>query len=123
MAEVSGASVDAIGARQAALAARHDGVAEADRALAEALDAAHAATAAGLARLDAIGREIDDAVEHQVDLAADTASGASEFQRFLIAKQREIIAVIAGARDDDDAKAALLRSLLHQYDAPNRPAH
>ena len=36
--------------------------------------------------------------------------GAREFQRFLVAKQREIAAVVADAHELDRAKAAVLES-------------
>jgi uncharacterized protein DUF4226 len=115
MAEQAGLSIGAIGEKQAALAERHGAAAEADRALADALASAHAATVEGLRRLDAISAEIDLAVANQAALGLDTPVGAREFQRFLIAKQREISAVVSDARELGSAKKALLEKLSAQY--------
>ncbi len=116
--EMAGGSVEAIGARQAALSARHTASAEADRALVEALAGAHAATVEGIRRLDAIAAEIDGAVTNQAALALDTAMGAREFQKFLIAKQQEISAVVSQARELDGATRAALDKLREHYTAP-----
>jgi vacuolar-type H+-ATPase subunit E/Vma4 len=118
MAEQAGGSVEAIAARQAALSARHAASAEADRALAEALASAHAATVESIARLDAIAAEIDAAVTKQAALALDTAMGAREFQKFLIARQQEISAVVSQARELDGATRAALDKLREHYTAP-----
>jgi hypothetical protein len=114
----AGGSVEAIGVRQAALLARHAASAEADRALVEALAGAHAATVEGIRRLDAIAAEIDGAVTNQGALALDTAMGAREFQKFLIAKQQEISAVVSQARELDGATRAALDKLREHYTAP-----
>ena len=95
MAEQAGQSIDAIGEGQAALARQHAAAVDADRALAEALASAHAATVEGVRRLDAIAAEIDHAVANQTAIGLDTAMGAREFQKFLIGKQREILAVVS----------------------------
>ena len=108
MADQTGGSVDAIATRQALLSARHARSAEADRALVEALAGAHAATVEGISRLDAIAAEIDSAVTNQAALALDTAVGAREFQKFLVAKQQEISAVVSQARELDGATRAAL---------------
>jgi hypothetical protein len=118
MAEQAGGAVEAIRARQAALSARHAASAEADRALVEALAGAHAATVDGIRRLDAIAAEIDGAVTNQAALALDTAMGAREFQKFLIAKQQEISAVVSQARGLDGATRAALDKLREHYTAP-----
>ena len=118
MAEQAGGAVEAIAARQAALSARHAASAEADRALAEALARAHTATVEGIRRLDSIAAEIDEAVTNQGALALDTAMGAREFQKFLIAKQQEISAVVSQARDLDGATRAALDKLREHYTAP-----
>jgi Domain of unknown function (DUF4226) len=114
MAEQAGGAAEAIGARQAALSARHEASAEADRALVEAL----AATVEGIRRLDAIAAEIDGAVTNQAALALDTAMGAREFQKFLIAKQQEISAVVSQARGLDESTTAALDKLREHYTAP-----
>jgi hypothetical protein len=43
--------------------------------------------------------------------------GAREFQKFLIAKQREILAVVSDAYELDAAKKALLEKLTAHYSA------
>jgi|ERR1700743_20572 predicted component of type VI protein secretion system len=115
MAEQSGPSIAAIQARQTALASRHDTATDADRVLSEVLTSAHAAMRDSVARLDAIVAEIDHAVRNQAALAIDTPLGASEFQGFLVAKQREIAAVVAQAHELDRAKRAVLESLRTRY--------
>ena len=69
-------------------------------------------------RLDAIAAEIDRVVSGQAALGLDTAMGAREFQKFLIAKQREISAVVSHAHELDRAKSAVLQSLRAQYTPP-----
>jgi hypothetical protein len=113
--EMRGGSIDAIGQRQAALSARHEAAADADRLLAEALAKAHSVTVQSLQRLDAIAAEIDSAVANQGALALDTAMGAREFQKFLIAKQQEISAVVSQARDVDGATRAAMEKLRENY--------
>ncbi|MGB8390044.1 DUF4226 domain-containing protein [Mycobacterium sp.] len=115
MSEHAGPSVAAIQARQAALVSRHGTVADADRVLAEVLAGAHAAMRESIGRLDAIAEEIDRVALHQVDLAVDTPVGAREFQKFLVAKQREVAAVVEEARELSRAKKAVLYSLREQY--------
>ncbi|SPM39576.1 hypothetical protein MNAB215_1791 [Mycobacterium numidiamassiliense] len=112
------ASLAAIRARQSALASQHGSVADADRVLSEVIASAHAAIRESIRRLDAIAEEIDRAVPNHAALAADTPMGAREFQKFLIAKQREIAAVVAAAHQMDSAKAAVLQSLREQYVVP-----
>ncbi|GAB7142660.1 DUF4226 domain-containing protein [Mycobacterium riyadhense] len=118
MSDQAGSSVAAIQARQAALARQHDAIAEADRVLAEALASAHAAMRESVRRLDAIAVEIDRAAADHAELAVDTSLGAREFQKFLIAKQREIAAVVTEAQELDRAKSAALESLRAQYETP-----
>jgi hypothetical protein len=115
MSEHAGPSLGAIQARQSALARRHSTVTEADRVLTDVLASAHAAMRESIRRLDAIADEIDRAVPHQGSLAGDTPMGAREFQKFLVAKQREIAAVVADAHEFDHAKKAVLESLRGEY--------
>ena len=117
MADQAGQSIDAIGDAQAALARQHAAAAEADCALTEALASAHAATVDGIRRLDAIAADIDLAVANQAAIGLDTAMGAREFQKFLITKQREILAVVSDAHELDAAKKALLEKLTAHYSA------
>ncbi len=115
MSDQAGASLAAIRARQAALASQHSSVAEADRALVDALASAHAAMSESVGRLDAIAAEIDRAMPAEV--AGDTAMGARELQRFLVAKQREIASVVAQVHEFDHAKATVLQGLRELYTA------
>lgn len=108
--EQGGLSVEAIAAQQAELSARHSAAANADRVLTEALARVHAATVESVRRLDEIGAEIERAVVDQAAFSLDTAVGAREFQRFLVAKQREILAVVAQARELDAENCAALDS-------------
>ncbi len=115
MVDQQGHSATAIAASSSALAIHHAGVAEADRALSEALLAAHAATVEGLRRLDAIETDIESAVAQQDTLALDTAAGALQLQRFLLAKHREIIDIVEQTAADAEAKRAVLQGLLSRY--------
>jgi hypothetical protein len=118
MAEQAGPSIGAIQARQSAMATQHGSVADADRVLTDVLASAHAAMQESVRRLDAIADEIERAVPHHARLAVDTPLGAREFQRFLVAKQREIAAVVTEAREFGRAKAAVLESLRDGYGSP-----
>lgn len=118
MSEQAGLSVGAIQTRQAALANRHNTVADADRVLAEVLASAHAVMRVSLSRLDAIAAEIDRAVPDESEPGIDTPLRAREFQRFLIAKQREIAAVVARAHELDSANRTVLEGLWEHYVAP-----
>ncbi|CDO86095.1 Biofilm regulator BssS [Mycobacterium triplex] len=97
------------------MATKHDSVADADRALMDVLASAHAAMRESIRRLDTIADEIERAVPRQRGRAVDTPMGAREFQRFLVAKQREIAAVVADARELDRAKTAVLEGLRAEY--------
>jgi len=114
----AGSPIDAIGQRQAALSARHAVAVEADRALAVALAGAHLVTVESIRRLDAVAAEIDGAIANQGALALDTAMGARAFQKFLIAKQQEISAVVSRARDVDVQTRAALDALRAHYTSP-----
>ncbi len=118
MAEQEHSSLAAIQARQAAMATLHGAVADADRVLADALAEAHTVMRDSVSRLDAIAAEIDRVASGHADPAIDTPMGAREFQKFLLAKQREIAAVVARAHELDRAKSAVLQSLRAQYTAP-----
>jgi hypothetical protein len=118
MSEQAGPSLDAIQARQSAMANQHGSVADADRVLAEVVASAHAAIRESIRRLDAIADEIDRAAPNQANLAVDTPMGARDFQKFLIAKQREIAAVVADAHELNRAKVAVLEGLREQYAGP-----
>ncbi|WP_264990793.1 DUF4226 domain-containing protein, partial [Mycobacterium kiyosense] len=86
-----------------------------DRKLAEVLAGAHETMRDSVRRLETIAAEIEHAVSQQDESALDTPMGAREFQRFLVAKQREIAAVVAGARAVSRANSVVLQSLQDQY--------
>jgi hypothetical protein len=117
MAKRAGPSTAAIRDKEVALSRQHSAAAQADDVLVAALASAHAATVDGVGRLDVIAAEIDRAVENQVALGIDTPIGAREFQKFLIAKQREIFAVVSDARELAATKKAVLGTLLQHYSA------
>lgn len=119
MTEQTGPSLAAMRARRSALAGQHGTAADADRVLTEVLSSAHAAMRDGARRLDAIAEQIDRATAHQATLALDTPMGAREFQRFLLAKQREIAAVVESARELSRAKKAVLEGLRDRYKPDN----
>ena len=118
MSEQAGPSLGAIQARQSSLVSQHSTAAEADRILAEVLASAHSATRESIRRLDAIGEEIDRAATGRADLAVDTPIGVREFQRFLVAKQREIATVVTDAHELDRVKRAVLDRLRAEYATP-----
>ncbi|MCV7226220.1 DUF4226 domain-containing protein [Mycolicibacterium komossense] len=120
MVDQAGHSATAIAAASTALSTRHAGLTEADRALAEAVAAAHAATVEGLRRLDTIEADIESAVAQQDMLALDTPAGAHQFHRFLLAKHREIIEIVSQTAANAESKTAVLQSLSGNY--PSAPA-
>lgn len=111
MSDQAGFSIAAIAARQAELAIRHRTATDADRVLTETLASAHEALVDSLRRLDAIADEIERARR----LAVDAPLGAREFQRFLLAKERDIAAVVTDARESSRAKGTVLQRLQAQY--------
>ncbi|QLL07497.1 DUF4226 domain-containing protein [Mycobacterium vicinigordonae] len=115
MSDQAGSSVAAIQQRQAALARKHSAIADADRTLADVLTSAHQAVRDSARRLETIAAEIDRAVPQHGGSGGDTTLGAREFQRFLVAKQREIAAVVASAREVSRTKSAVLQGLQDQY--------
>ena len=115
MSDQAGSSIAAIAARQAALAVRHRTATEADRLLIETLASAHEVVRDSIRRLDAIAAEIERARE----LAVDTPLSAREFQRFLLAEQRDISTVVTTARELSRAKGAVLQGLRAQYSQPS----
>jgi Domain of unknown function (DUF4226) len=117
MVDQAGHSATAIAAAETALSARHAGTSDADRALADAVAAAHTATVEGLRRLAAIEADIESAVAQQDGLALDTPAGAHRFHRFLLGKHREILDVVSATVAEGEAKKAELQGLLAQYTA------
>lgn len=115
MTEPSGPAIGAVQARQAALASRHSAVADVDRVLMDMLAGAHAEMRESVSRLNEIEAEIERAVSDLAGCAVDTPMGARELQRFLVAKQREIAAIVAHARELAQAKSAVLDGLRERY--------
>jgi Domain of unknown function (DUF4226) len=117
MVEQAGTSVSAFTATQDDLAARHGALVDADAVLAAAVTDAHAVTVDAVQQLDAIEAEIESAVAQQDQFALDTPAGAREFQRFLLDKQQQILAVVNEATALADAKALDIQRLQQQYRA------
>lgn len=109
---------DALSARLDAVTRQHAAVSEADQLLADAVTAAHAITVSALERLGRIETEIETAAAAPAEFAPDSPAGALEFQRFLLSKQREIVAVVSEASDQAAAKTAVLQQLMDSYRAP-----
>ena len=108
----AGNSADALAAARRALAARDADLADADRALAETLAGAHAIAVESIGRLEAISAEIDSAATEQ---SHDSAAGAREVSRQLVARNREITEVISAAKAAVDAKTVALKELTGRY--------
>lgn len=117
MADEAGGSASAVASAQHALSARRATVVEADAVLCTALADAHRQTVDAVRQLDSIATDIETAVAQQHLLALDTPDGAREFARFLLAKQREISAVVTSAVALAEAKAAELQQLRESYRA------
>lgn len=107
-----GNSASALEAARRALAARDADLADADRALAEAVRGAHAIAVNSIGRLDDIKAEVESAV---TDQPRESAAGAHEFGRHLIATNRDIAAVITEAVEAVRAKTVALKELQDRY--------
>lgn len=108
----AGGSADALAAARRALAAGDADLADADRALAEALAGAHAIAVESIGRLEAISAAIESAATEQ---SHDSTAGAREVSRQLVARNREIAEVISAARAAVDAKTVALKELIGRY--------
>lgn len=100
----SGPAADAMKNAEADLAHVQTAVAEFDRQMIEAILHAHKMTEDGQRRLAELERDIENTVN---TLRLDTPLGAREFQRYLIGKLRDILAVVQDANDDDTSQQAL----------------
>lgn len=118
MSEQSGRAAAAIEGLRASLASRHGAAADADQVLSDALVSAHAAAMDGMHRLEALRAEIESAAQQHEALSVDTPLGAREFQKYLLAKQREIIAIVSDVATLSESKVAVLKSLQASYSAP-----
>ncbi len=117
MAEEAGRAIDAVAARRDSMTQRQAVLTDADHRLAEAVAGAHALTVRALERLQRIEADIETAASAPEALALDTAAGAHAFQRLLLDKQHEIIAVVTEAVDEAASKTAVLQELLNSYRA------
>lgn len=106
---------DALDAARATLAARDRDLAAADAALTAALHAAYRTAADCAHRIDGVRAEIDAAVAR---VRFDSAAPAREFGAFLVAKNREITALLTEARADADAATVALQALAERYRSP-----
>lgn len=104
---------ESVEAGRAMLADRLVATAGADRVLGDIVQGACAAVAAVHRRLDAIETEIAAWLQSAAPL--DTAPGAREFQRFLLATQRELTAIITESRHDAAARGAALQAVRERY--------
>lgn len=100
-----GEAVSAIRKAEDDLAQQNSASAQLDLHVVAAILNAHADAGAGSESLRRLQEQIEEAVRMRTDL--DTATGAREFQRFLIGKLREIAAVVESANLEDSSKAAL----------------
>jgi hypothetical protein len=110
-----GESGQALAAARAALAARIADLADADRAVIEAVAAVHTVAAESIARIEAIRADIDAAAAGQ---SQDSPAAAHELSRLLVAKQREIAAAVIDARAVAESKTAALQQLMEHYRSP-----
>jgi len=107
-----GDSPDALEAARRALAARAADLADADLALAEAVAGAHTVAVESIGRLDAIGAELDAAAS---EAPGGSPAAAHDLSRHLVAKNRDIAAVVSEARAAANAKVAALKELTDRY--------
>jgi len=107
-----GDSPDALESVRRTLAARAADLADADLALAEAVAGAHAMAVESIGRIDAIGAELDAAA---AEAPGGSPSAAHELSRTLVAKNRDIAAIVSEAKAAAQAKAAALKELTDRY--------
>ena len=107
-----GDAAGAVDAARRALAARDADLADADRALAEAVAGAHAIAVDSIGRIDAIKAEVDAAVTEQ---PKDSAGEAHELGRQLVRKNRDIATVVSEAVAAANDKTVALRELRDRY--------
>jgi hypothetical protein len=115
----SGAAVQAMKNAEAALARVQSAVAEFDRQMIEAILHAHNTTTDGQQRLCELQQDLESAV---TTFRLDTPIGAREFQRYLLGKLREILAVVQEANDDNTSKQALAAAWAALYASQADPA-
>ncbi len=107
-----GDSPHSLEAVRRALAVRDAELAAADRDLAEVLTDAHALAVESIGRIDAINAELDAT---DIRPPGDSPAAAHELSRHLIAKNRDIAAVVRDARAAAHAKAVVIQQLTDRY--------
>lgn len=115
MAQHSGISGNALESARAALATRDRELAAADRDLTDTVAGARAIATEAIGRLDRLGAQIEAAVAAQ---AAGSPAAAHDLARFLVAQQREMVAVVSRARAEIDAKTVVLQQLMERFGLP-----
>ncbi len=111
--QAQGAAAEAIRGAETALSQQTSAAAQVDLQVLTAVLNAHATHAEGVAALDRLQREIEEAAAARADL--DTPAGARAFQRYLVEKLRDIRAVVETAGLDSASKAALAAALANLY--------
>jgi hypothetical protein len=107
-----GDSSDALESARRALAARDADLADADQALAETVAGAHAIAVEAIGRIEAIGAEL---VAAAAAGPGDSSAAAHEVSRRLVAKNRDIAAVVSEAKAAAHAKTVALKELTDRY--------
>jgi hypothetical protein len=111
---LSGDSGDALEAARRLLAVRDADLADADRVLAETVVRAHRVALESIGRIESIASEVEAATGQP----KDSAASAREVGRYLVAKNREITAVISEAKDAINAETVVLKQLAQHYRTP-----
>ncbi len=110
-----GDAADAIRIAEAALAQQDSATSQLDLQMIAAILNAHVKAVEGKEALNELQRDIESAVRARTEL--DTATGARDFQRYLVGKLKDIRAVVASGNLDDTSKAALMAALTSLYNA------
>lgn len=105
-----GDSVEALEAARNALATREADLADADRALADAVSGAHGIAVAALARMAAIDAELNT-----VATGADGPAQAHEASRHLLTANRDIETVLREVKAAVHAETVVLQELTERY--------
>lgn len=116
MALQEGESGPQLASARAALAARDADLADADRLMAEAVAEAHSAATQTIARMDEIRADLDAVATAR---APEGPAEAHELTRLLVAKQREITALVQDARAVAESNSIVLQHLSERYRAPS----
>ncbi|CAN5665877.1 DUF4226 domain-containing protein [soil metagenome] len=97
------------------LAQQNSTAAQLDLHVITAILNAHVTVVDGGGELQSLQQDVENAVRTRTDL--DTATGARDFQRYLIGKLRQIAAVVENAHLDDTSKAALASAWTALYES------